>query len=98
MSARRVLAAAAATTMGSTPGTGRTSPASPISPMWPTPAITAGSTWSSAAIMATAIPRSRNSGIQRSERAMRSVRSRAAGDSRASQSPPSEPKLFCGAK
>ena len=53
--------------------------------------------WSSREL-ATAVARLRLSGIQRPEPAMRSTRSNAAGDSRASQSPPSEPKLFCGAK
>ena len=45
-----------------------------------------------------AVVRLRLSGIQRSEAAIRSARSIAAGESRASHSPPSEPKLFCGAK
>ena len=45
-----------------------------------------------------AVGRLRVSGIQRPEAAIRSVRSSAAGDISASHSPPSEPKLFCGAK
>ena len=45
-----------------------------------------------------AVCRLRNSGIQRSVAAISAMRSTASGLSRASQSPPSEPKLFCGAK
>jgi hypothetical protein len=48
--------------------------------------------------LSTAVARERDSGIQRAEVAIRSVRSIAAGDSSASHSPPSLPKLFCGAK
>ncbi len=45
-----------------------------------------------------ATARLRVSGIQRSVAAISAVRSSAAGDSSANHSPPSEPKLFCGAK
>ena len=46
----------------------------------------------------TAMSRLREDGIQRSVVAISATRSRARGDSRANHSPPSEPKLFCGAK
>ena len=45
-----------------------------------------------------AICRLRLSGIQRPEAAIRAARSSAAGDMIASHRPPSEPRLFCGAK
>ncbi len=46
----------------------------------------------------TAVARDRTSGIQRSEAAMRSTRSRAAGEKAANQIPPSLPKFFWGEK
>ncbi|GMA95912.1 hypothetical protein GCM10025881_27360 [Pseudolysinimonas kribbensis] len=42
--------------------------------------------------------RLRNSGIQRPDAAIRSIRSTAAGETRANHSPPSLAKFFCGAK
>jgi hypothetical protein len=48
--------------------------------------------------LASAVLRLRNSGIHRSVAATCSMRSIAAGLSSASHSPPSEAKLFCGAK
>ncbi len=45
-----------------------------------------------------AVASERNAGIQRSEAAIRSIRSCAAGLSNATHSPPSAAKLFCGAK
>ena len=42
--------------------------------------------------------RSIEAGTQRPVAAMAAIRSWAAGESRATHSPPSEPKHFCGAK
>ena len=53
--------------------------------------------WSSRELVS-AVVRLRLSGIQRPAAAIRSARSTAAGESSASQRPPSEPRLFCGAK
>ena len=51
-----------------------------------------------ARLLSSAIPRSIDAGIQRSPPAMRSMRSTAAGEQAAIQSPPSEAKHFWGAK
>ena len=48
--------------------------------------------------LSTAFLSDRNSGMYRSEAAIRSIRSIAAGESSASHRPPSEAKFFCGAK
>ncbi len=49
-------------------------------------------------LLSSAVSRFSESGIQRPEPAISSMRSCAAGLSSASQSPPSEAKHFCGAK
>ena len=46
----------------------------------------------------TAVSRLSEAGIQRSVAAISATRSSARGDSSANHNPPSEPKLFCGAK
>ena len=46
----------------------------------------------------TAASRLSEAGIHRSVAAISATRSSARGDSRANHSPPSDPRLFCGAK
>ncbi len=48
--------------------------------------------------LSTAFFRLRNSGMYRSDAAILSMRSIAAGDTAANHRPPSEPRFFCGAK
>jgi len=48
--------------------------------------------------LASATDRERNSGIQRPDAAISSMRATAAGETSANQSPPSDPKDFWGAK
>ena len=48
--------------------------------------------------LSSAVARSSDGGIQRSEPASDATRSSAAGENSPIHSPPSEPKFFCGAK
>ncbi len=49
-------------------------------------------------LFSSAMPRSSEAGTQRSDAAIRSMRSMAAGDTAASHRPPSLARHFCGAK